>query len=71
MIQYIFQRKRILKLLGYFFPKDIEGRERKLESGMYSDGQQALLGSRDVSWLGRGTVGSVGPGETALVSLIS
>ena len=38
---------------------------------MYSDGQQVLLGSRDAPWLGRGTAGSVGPGETALVSLIS
>ena len=38
---------------------------------MYSDGQQVLLGSRDAPWLGRGTSGSVGPGETALVSLIS
>lgn len=32
---------------------------------MYSDGQQALLGSRDAPWLGSSTVGSVGPGETA------
>ena len=38
---------------------------------MYSDGQQVLLGSRDAPWLGRGTAGSVGLGETALVSLIS
>ena len=27
---------------------------------MYSDGQQALLGSRNAPWLGRGTAGSCG-----------
>ena len=36
---------------------------------MYSDGQQALLGSRDAPWLSRDAAGSVGPGETAPLPL--
>ena len=45
--------------MGHFF-KEVEAREKNLESGMCRGGRQGWWGSREAAWLGRGTSGQGG-----------